>query len=104
MIKKKVFILLGCLITIVILLSVFYLVREKQLRRAVVSVENLTFDNMQFVRCSDYAFTSALEPSEVICKTTDGKWRISSVENYEDNYDYVYVRSVFDGYYYERVK
>ena len=80
------------------------MIRENKLRRAILSVENLTFDNMEFVRCSDYELTNTFEPSELICKTTDGEWSIFSIENYEADYEYVYARLTFYGYYYERIK
>lgn len=73
------------------------------MRRAVVSFEGVSFDGMLFEPCTDYKFTSTLDTSKIICKTTDGNWIIKSVEDYEENFEYVYARSFMDGHWYERV-
>ena len=104
MTKRKYFICILGLIFIIASVVVFCFIREDKLRRAAISTEILVFDGMEFVRCTDYAFIDSLEPAEIICKTTDGEWRIFSVENYEDDYEYVYARLTFDGYFYERIK
>lgn len=86
------------------IMTAFCIIREHKLRRAILTFENLTFDGMEFVPCTNYALTSSLEPSKVICKTIDGEWRIKAVEGYEENLEYVYARLTFDGRFYERVK
>lgn len=86
------------------IVTAFIVVRENDMRRAAVSLDLLAFDGMEFVRCSDYQLIDDLEPSGVICKSTNGDWRIFSVKNYERSYEYVYARLTFDGYFYERLK
>lgn len=82
------------------IISVFTLHKEHKMRRAVLDVEGLSFDGMEFKRCNDY---KTLEKSEMICKTANGDWIVWSVEGYEDNLEYVYANCFMDGFFYERV-
>ncbi|MBQ8180841.1 MAG: hypothetical protein IJ010_02555 [Ruminococcus sp.] len=102
--KKKVTLFILCICVVIGVFLIICIIRENKLRRASLSIENLTFDNMEFVRCNDYELTNNLKISEIICKTTDGDWCIFSVENYEYDYEYVYVQLTCDGYFYERIK
>lgn len=101
--KKVIFIILSVVLIISIITGIA-IYREHKLRRAVVSVEGLTFDEIEFVRCSDYELTDTFEKTKIICKTTKGDWIIWSVEGYEESLEYVFANCFMDGYYYERVK
>jgi|GEM_PF-2894478 hypothetical protein len=102
--RKRLICIIICSVLIIGIITAFCIIRERKLRRAVLSIENLTFDGMEFVRCTDYELTNTFEHSKVICKTTNGDWIITSVDGYEEDLEYVYARCFMDGYYYERVK
>ncbi len=102
-VKKAIAIILLIAIAVSIV-SGFVLYREHKLRRASVSFEGISFDGMYFEVCTDYKLSSTFEPTKIICKSTDGDWTIKAVEGYEENYEYVYLRSTFDGKFYERVE
>lgn len=101
--KKAIVIILSVVLIIAIITGIA-LYRDHKLRRAVVSVEGLTFDGMEFVRCSDCELTNTFKTSKIICKTTKGDWIIWSVEGYEESLEYVYANCFMDGYYYKKVK
>lgn len=101
---RKVIVIILSVVLIISILTGRALYRDRKLRRAVISVENLTFDGMEFVKCTDYKFTSTFEKSKIICKTTNGDWIIWSVEGYEESLEYVYANCFMDGYYYKKVK
>lgn len=95
-----------CSVLVIGTITSLCIIRERKLRRAFLSLENLTFDEMEFVRCTDNELIDTFdhENSKIICKTTNGDWTIRLVDGCEENLEYVYVRSFMDGYYYERVK
>lgn len=101
---KKVITIILSLVLITSMITGIVLYRDHKLRRAVLSVEGLTFDGMEFVRCSNYELTNTFNKSKIICKTTKGDWIIWSVEGYEESLEYVYANCFMDGYYYEKVK
>lgn len=102
--KKVIFIILSVVLIISIITGIA-LYREHKLRRAVVSVEGLTFDTMNFKRINDCKeFEELSRTDNIICKTTKGDWIIWSVEGYEESLEYVYANCFMDGYYYEMIK
>lgn len=101
---RKVIVIILSVVLIITIITGIALYREHKLRRAVVSFEGLTFDGMEFVRCSDSELTNTFKTSKIICKTTKGDWIIWSVEGYEESLEYVYANCFMDGYYYAKVK
>lgn len=102
---KKLIVIILSVALIISIITGISLYREHKLRRAVVSVEGLTFDTMNFKRIDDYKdFEELSRTDNIICKTTNGDWIIWSVKGYEESLEYVYANCFMDGYYYERVQ
>ena len=90
--KKKVIMIIGIIILVLIITAVGFRIRDSKLKRADYNNGKLSFDGKSYTEISYKEIEPYKETWKVVCKTTDGVWSVYEIEQYP-NHEYLVARS-----------